>query len=108
MGPRADSRPSEARARLLATASQIFYAEGLHTVPVIVRELADRFPGVLHTAVGQLDVYPNSPVVVASNVRLLLDLRCADEVVLAEANRLLRDRFAEIERIEAELSRLAD
>jgi N-carbamoyl-L-amino-acid hydrolase len=52
----------------------------------------------LHTAVGQLDVYPNSPVVVASNVRLLLDLRCADEAVLAEANRLLRDRFAEIER----------
>ena len=72
---------------------------GAALLVVFVRELADRFPGVLHTAVGQLDVYPNSPVVVASNVRLLLDLRCADEVVLAEANRLLRDRFAEIERI---------
>lgn len=72
---------------------------GAALLVVFVRELADRFPGVLHTAVGQLDVYPNSPVVVASNVRLLLDLRCADEVVLAEANRLLRDRFAEVERI---------
>ena len=72
---------------------------GAALLVVFVRELADRFPGALHTAVGQLDVYPNSPVVVASNVRLLLDLRCADEVVLAEANRLLRDRFAEVERI---------
>ena len=72
---------------------------GAALLVVFARELADRFPGVLHTAVGQLDVYPNSPVVVASSTRLLLDLRCADEHVLAEANRLLRDRFAEIERI---------
>ncbi len=70
---------------------------GAALLVVFARELTDRFPGVLHTAVGQLDVYPNSPVVVASQVRLLLDLRCADETVLAEANRLLRDRFAEIE-----------
>jgi AcrR family transcriptional regulator len=28
------ARPSEARSRLLGTASRIFYAEGLHTVPV--------------------------------------------------------------------------
>ena len=72
---------------------------GAALLVVFARELADGFPGVLHTAVGQLDVYPNSPVVVASSTRLLLDLRCADEAVLAEANRLLRDRFAEIERI---------
>ncbi|WP_017594493.1 M20 family metallo-hydrolase [Nocardiopsis potens] len=62
------------------------------------RELADRFPGALHTAVGQLDVYPNSPVVVASRARLLLDLRSADEEVLAAADGLLNERFAEIER----------
>lgn len=48
------------------------------------RELADRFPGVLHTSVGELTVYPNSPypnspVVVPSRVNLLLDLRSADE-----------------------------
>lgn len=72
---------------------------GAALLVVFARELADRFPGVLHTAVGQLDVYPNSPVVVASSTRLLLDLRSADEAVLAEANRILSDRFAEIERI---------
>ncbi|MDF2560572.1 MAG: amidase, hydantoinase/carbamoylase family [Microbacterium sp.] len=72
---------------------------GASLLVVFARELADRFPGVLHTAVGQLDVYPNSPVVVASEVRLLLDLRCADEAVLAEANALLQERFAEIEEL---------
>lgn len=72
---------------------------GAALLVVFARELADRFRGILHTAVGQLDVYPNSPVVVASQVRLLLDLRCADESVLAEANRLLRDRLAEVERV---------
>jgi N-carbamoyl-L-amino-acid hydrolase len=71
---------------------------GAALLVVFARELADRFPGVLHTAVGQLDVYPNSPVVVASNVKLLLDLRCADKGVLAKANAVLRQRFAEIER----------
>ncbi|MBT2484500.1 MULTISPECIES: M20 family metallo-hydrolase [unclassified Microbacterium] len=72
---------------------------GASLLVVFARELADRFPGVLHTAVGQLDVYPNSPVVVASHVRLLLDLRCADESVLSQANALLQERFAEIEDI---------
>ncbi|WP_277603905.1 M20 family metallo-hydrolase [Agrococcus sp. ARC_14] len=70
---------------------------GASMLVVFARELADRFPGVLHTAVGQLDVYPNSPVVVASRVRLLLDLRCADEAVLAEANELLAAEIARIE-----------
>lgn len=74
---------------------------GASLLVVFARELADRFPGVLHTAVGKLDVYPNSPVVVASRVQLLLDLRCADEAVLAEANELLG---AEIARIESRAS----
>jgi len=34
MARTAGDRPSEARSRLLGTASRIFYAEGLHTVPV--------------------------------------------------------------------------
>lgn len=70
---------------------------GAAQLVVFARELADRFPGVLHTAVGKLDVYPNSPVVVASRVRLLLDLRCADEAVLAEANELLSAEIGTIE-----------
>jgi N-carbamoyl-L-amino-acid hydrolase len=66
---------------------------------VAARELADTFPGVLHTSVGQLNVYPNSPVVVPSRVSLLLDLRSADEAVLAEADALLDERIAGIERL---------
>lgn len=70
---------------------------GASMLVVAARELANLFPGVLHTSVGQLNVYPNSPVVVPSRVSLLLDLRSADESVLAEADALLHTRIAEIE-----------
>ncbi|MFE1167972.1 M20 family metallo-hydrolase [Nocardiopsis sp. NPDC058789] len=70
---------------------------GASRLVVAARELADAFPGTLHTAVGKLDVYPNSPVVVASRVTLLLDLRSPDEDVLARANALLLERVAGIE-----------
>ncbi|MGP0224575.1 M20 family metallo-hydrolase [Paenarthrobacter sp. NCHU4564] len=72
---------------------------GASMLVVAARELADKFPGVLHTSVGQLNVYPNSPVVVPSRVNLLLDLRSADEAVLAEADALLHSRIREIERL---------
>ncbi|MFE4837490.1 M20 family metallo-hydrolase [Arthrobacter sp. NPDC056691] len=71
---------------------------GASMLVVAARELADRFPGVLHTSVGELTVYPNSPVVVPSRVNLLLDLRSADESVLAEADALLHERIPAIER----------
>jgi beta-ureidopropionase / N-carbamoyl-L-amino-acid hydrolase len=65
---------------------------------VAAREIADHFPGgAVHTSVGQLDVYPNSPVVVPSLVTLLLDLRSADEELLAAADRMLHDRISQIE-----------
>jgi N-carbamoyl-L-amino-acid hydrolase len=70
---------------------------GASMLVVAAREIADRFPGVLHTSVGQLHVYPNSPVVVPSRVNLLLDLRSADETVLAEADALLHSRIGRIE-----------
>lgn len=70
---------------------------GASLLVVAARELADRFPGDLHTAVGQIEVYPNSPVVVASRAELLLDLRSPDESVLAEADRLLREHVARTE-----------
>jgi N-carbamoyl-L-amino-acid hydrolase len=70
---------------------------GASMLVVAARELANQFPGVLHTSVGQLNVYPNSPVVVPSRVSLLLDLRSADESVLATADTLLHSRIAEIE-----------
>ncbi|MHA7140404.1 M20 family metallo-hydrolase [Arthrobacter sp. Sr33] len=69
---------------------------GASMLVVAAREVADLFPGVLHTSVGQLDVYPNSPVVVPSRVNLLLDLRSADEEVLARADKMLDERVAAI------------
>ncbi|MFB9165486.1 M20 family metallo-hydrolase [Arthrobacter psychrochitiniphilus] len=72
---------------------------GASMLVVAARELADSFPGVLHTSVGQLDVYPNSPVVVPSRVTLLLDLRSADEDVLAQADLQLHGHIEKIERL---------
>ncbi|WP_437770374.1 M20 family metallo-hydrolase [Arthrobacter sp. KNU40] len=71
---------------------------GASMLVVLLREIADSFPGaVLHTSVGQLDVYPNSPVVVPSRVDLVMDLRSADEEVLAAAQKLLHEGIARIE-----------
>ncbi len=64
---------------------------------VAVRELADRFGTELHTSCGQLTVHPNSPVVVAREVHLHLDLRSPSDGLLAEADELLRQQLAEIE-----------
>lgn len=72
---------------------------GASMLVVAAREIADHFPdGAVHTSVGQLDVHPNSPVVVPSMVTLLLDLRSADEELLAEADKMLHDRIDQIER----------
>lgn len=84
-------------ATVMADRKDALYGAAL--LVVFARALADRFPGVLHTAVGQLDVYPNSPVVVASEVTMLLDLRCNDEAVLQEANALLQKLFDDVERL---------
>ena len=71
---------------------------GASRLVVLLREIADHFPGaVLHTSVGQLTVYPNSPVVVPSRVDLVMDLRSADEEVLTAAQTLLRAGLSRIE-----------
>ncbi|GAA1315123.1 M20 family metallo-hydrolase [Leucobacter albus] len=79
---------------------------GAARLVVAARELVDEFePGALHTACGELTVYPNSPVVVASEVRLLLDLRSpsaevirgAHERLMAVIERVQRDDRVEIE-----------
>jgi beta-ureidopropionase / N-carbamoyl-L-amino-acid hydrolase len=64
---------------------------------VAARELADRFGPDLHTSCGQLTVYPNSPVVVAREVRLHLDLRSPSDALLAEADAALSRQLAGIE-----------
>lgn len=70
---------------------------GASLAVVAVRELADRYDGALHTSCGQLTVFPNSPVVVAREVQMHLDLRSSDDSILDEADELLARRFAEIE-----------
>jgi N-carbamoyl-L-amino-acid hydrolase len=65
---------------------------------VAVNELTGSFDeGQLHTSVGELTVEPNSPVVVAREVRLLMDIRSRTSDLNAEAFALLEGRIAEIE-----------
>ncbi|MBC9954136.1 M20 family metallo-hydrolase [Leucobacter sp. cx-42] len=65
---------------------------------VAARDLVDEFePGILHTACGEINVYPNSPVVVASDVQLLFDLRSPDADVL---NRAYARVMEEVERVQ--------
>ena len=71
---------------------------GASRLVVALRDLVDEFPvAALHTSVGQLFALPNSPVVVASEVRMVLDLRSADAALLAEADARLQSMVAAIE-----------
>ncbi len=66
---------------------------GASLLVVAARELADEHSEApLHTAVSQLNVYPNSPVVVASEVICNLDLRSPNPDILNIAENALRDR----------------
>lgn len=53
-------------------------------------------PEVLVSSVGQLTLEPNSPIVVARRVRLIADLRAADEAVVKTARARLLEEFTEI------------
>lgn len=65
---------------------------------VSVRELAESFEeGLLHTSVSELSLEPNSPVTLAREVVMNLDLRSPDESVLVRANEMLEHRMVEIE-----------
>ena len=70
---------------------------GAARLVVAARELVDEFDaGALHTACGELNVYPNSPVVVASEVGLLLDLRSPSAEVIAAAHRSLMTTVSQV------------
>lgn len=67
---------------------------------VAARDVADMFTdddGMVITSCGEISVFPNSPVVVASEVKLLIDVRATDEQRLADADAELFRRFAEVE-----------
>jgi len=65
---------------------------------VAVRRLIDGFePEQLHTAVSEMYLDPNSPVAIAREVRLLVDVRSPERALLEQAVARLRERMAEIE-----------
>ncbi|WP_428031937.1 allantoate amidohydrolase [Ancylobacter sp.] len=55
------------------------------------RAIADRWPGIVHSSVGRLLVLPNSSNVVPSAVSLSVEIRAADDRILAEAAALAAD-----------------
>jgi N-carbamoyl-L-amino-acid hydrolase len=63
-----------------------------------VRAEADLHGLNLHSSVGRLEIYPNSPNVVPSRASMLIEYRCADVDLLAGAT----------ERLDATLNRIAD
>ncbi|MGW1677320.1 M20 family metallo-hydrolase [Saccharopolyspora sp. NPDC002376] len=65
---------------------------------VAARELAEESQSApLHTSVSEMFIEPNSPVVVAREVRMHLDLRSPDETVLDAAAEKLATTISEIE-----------
>lgn len=60
-----------------------------------LRDMVDRASDVLHTSVGRIEAYPNSPNSVCSDVVMFVELRSRDQGVLewaeAEFNRLLEE-----------------
>lgn len=71
---------------------------GAARVIVAAREVTDRVDaGALHSSVSELTLEPNSPVTLAREVVLNLDLRSPDARVIADAERMLEESFAQIE-----------
>ncbi|MGP5163174.1 M20 family metallo-hydrolase [Arthrobacter rhombi] len=73
---------------------------GASLLVAAARDIADEYSTEDHaviTSCGEFTVFPNSPVVVASRVNLLVDLRSIDPDVLATADAELHRRIAAIE-----------
>ena len=67
---------------------------GASLVIAAAREITEEFPpGQLHSSVSELTVLPNSPVTIAREVTMNLDLRSPDEAVLERAMALLDERI---------------
>lgn len=65
---------------------------------VAVRRLVDGFePELLHTAVSEMYLDPNSPVAIAREVRMLVDIRSPERAVLETAVERLRSEMTVIE-----------
>ncbi|MFI8414106.1 M20 family metallo-hydrolase [Paeniglutamicibacter gangotriensis] len=75
---------------------------GASALVVAAREIALEYSTDEHmviTSCGEFNVFPNSPVVVASRVNLLVDVRSTDPDVLAAADAALHTRVSQIEKM---------
>ncbi|WP_406420351.1 M20 family metallo-hydrolase [Streptomyces sp. NBC_00842] len=71
---------------------------GASLLVVAVRELAEQSTDIpLHTSVSEMTIEPNSPVVVAREVRMHVDLRSPDEALLDSAAKKLAESIPGIE-----------
>jgi N-carbamoyl-L-amino-acid hydrolase len=87
-----DGAQSHTGATRMADRRDALYGAAL--VIAAARELAGEFePGLLHTSVSEMYVLPNSPVTIARQVLMNLDLRSPDEDVLGRAIELLEKRM---------------
>ncbi len=77
---------AERRDALLAAAQAI----------VLVRELADAYPGRLHSSVGRLEVYPNSPNVVPAKAQAFVEFRSEEPELLQVIQTRFESALAEI------------
>ncbi|MGW3418768.1 M20 family metallo-hydrolase [Streptomyces phaeochromogenes] len=72
---------------------------GASLLVVAVRELAEQSTDIpLHTSVSEMAVLPNSPVVVAREVRMHVDLRSPDEALLDAAAKKLAESIPGVEK----------
>ncbi|MBA8853585.1 N-carbamoyl-L-amino-acid hydrolase [Ochrobactrum intermedium] len=60
-----------------------------------LKELAGQYGLDLHTSVGRLEVYPNSPNTVPSEAVLFIELRSGSPEILAEAERKMKEKIDE-------------
>ena len=66
-------------------------------IVLMVNEVTDDFePEVLVSSVGQLNVAPNSPIVVPGRVHLVADLRSSDPEIVSAARVILLTRISEL------------
>jgi len=66
-------------------------------VVIGLRQIANRWPGVVHTSVGRQLVFPNSANVVPDRVTFSAEIRSDDPAVLAEAERAAQSIIQEAE-----------
>ena len=94
---RIDGAPSHTGPTLMSERRDALYSAA--QIITAVRSFVDLVPkDVMHSSVGRIEVWPNSPNVVPSRVRLFIELRSADEKVIDDAYARLEAKIAETAR----------